>query len=402
MMFLDNISALERHGTIQAAKLSEDLVNLLEEQYQHLDPDVSVFNLVLKVWSKAGKKANDTKTAIYSAKRTRHLLEKMLVSDGEAYPRPDESSFLMAINSYVNAATVLVSSGDYPHSVNAAKQADELLSKMKEQPVHSTQIALSCCAAVARTWAELSGMPKVRSKYANHAHSVIEKMVDISNGMPLELLPFNAVLDAWARELALIEQQQNPESIMAKLSKMHDFLMRMTGHHDKPFNVHPDRSSFNHMIRACYAPFGSNSVKFDDAARHHILALVLETYAEMNASTHHPDAHTYLHLIKAINHIVPKDENNATERFKLFKTMFEDCCDHGHLTKTTFWYSHTTFGNTEEYSDLLYSLTGFNKQQINEINADELYTMLPREWSRFGCRVTSLNKKRAKKAYSRK
>jgi hypothetical protein len=387
------IGALERRGSILAAKLSEDLLKLLEESYMHLSPDATIYNSVLNSWAKAGKESNDAELALYAAKRTQVLLEHMLVKGSEAdslYPQPNEASFLMAINSFHNAASLM----SYPLSIHAAKHAEELLTKMTAQHLPSNQISLSCYGAVVRTWAGLSGSPKFKSKvrHADQAHTIIEKMVHVSNGLQLDLIPFNAVLDAWARELATMQRLQNSENIISTLSKMHDFLLRMMGEHDNPFNVTPDRSSFNHMIRACYAPFESASVNADSNVRRQVLGLALDTYSRMNHSSQRPDAHTYLHLFKAVNNIIPVDGSDSSDRFKLFKTLFEDCCEHGQLTKTTFWMVHTAFYNDAEFIELLSALTHIDKEKLYTMNADGLFPMLPREWSRFGCRVKSLNK----------
>lgn len=388
--------ALERHGTVLAAKLSEDLVKLLEEHYMHLTPDASVYNLVLKGWMQASKE-HDEKLALYAAKRTHHLLDEMHSRSGEAdslYPRPDESSFLMTINSYVNAASTLFSAGDHALAVHAVKQADELLQNMTSKHVQSRHIAASCFGAVARAWADLSGSSKLQYKVsrADQAHSVLEKMVEISDGMHLELLPFNAVLDAWARELATMPQLQNSKDIIDTLSKMHEFLMRMVGEHEQPYNVTPDRSSFNHMIRACYGPLESKNANVDDTTRRQILDLILDSYSQMNHSTYRPDAHTYLHLLKATNSLLPAYESNAAERFKLFKSLFEDCCEHGHLTKTTFWFVHKAYSKDSGFVEMLHSSTGIGKEQLSNMDADRLYKLVPSDWSRFGHRVKSLNK----------
>ena len=387
------IGALERHSTVPAAKLSEDLVKLLEDHYPHLAQEISIYNSVLNAWTKAGRESNDAELALYAAKRNRDLLNEMLLKSSEpesVYIQPNESSFLMTINSFANAASIT----SYPLCIYAAKQSESLLTKLLSQPVESRQIAISCFGIVARTWANISGSPKFKSRvrHADQAYAVILKMVEFSNGLHLDSLPFNAVLDAWARELATIQQLQNYHDIIATLSKMYDFLMRMVGDHDKAFNVTPDRSSFNHMIRACYAPFDSNSDLTESNIRQKALEIALNTYSHMNQSTHRPDAHTYLHLIKAVNYLLPGNGKSSSDRFDLFKRVFEDCCEHGHLTKTTFWFAHSVFGKDPEFIDFLSLQTCIDKSKLKTMNADNLFPLLPRGYSRFGCRVKSLNK----------
>lgn len=369
---------------------------MLEESCVHLTPDASIYNLVLKGWMQASKD-EDEQIATYAAKRTQHLLDKMITRAAVAdsgYPRPDETSFMMTINSCVNAASRLFSAGDYPHAVHAIKQAESLLEKMTDRPVESREIAISCFGAVARAWADLSGNPKheVQVSLVDRAHGIIEKMTKVSNGMHLELLPFNAVLDAWARELATRPRLQNSEHIIATLSNMHDFFMRMVGEHEMSFNVTVDRSSFNHMLRACYAPLTSKSKCVSDTVLRQILDLVLDIYSQMNHSTYRPDAHTYLHLLKATNYLLSADGSDASRRSKLSRTLFQDCCEHGQLTGTTFWFANTAFSKDPEFIHMLHSLSGVDKEQLSNTSADRLYRLMPSEWSRFGHRVKSLNK----------
>ena len=376
-----------------SAKLSMDLLRLLEDQCLHLNPDTSIYNSVLNAWAKAGKESNNAELAMYAAKQAQELLNEMIVKStgaDNAFSGPNDSSFLMVINAYAGAAALMA----YPLSIHAAKQAEELSRELIKQPPQHVDIAISCLGIVARTWARLSGNPGFKSKvrHSDQAYGAIEKMVELSNGMRLDILPFNAVLDAWARELAAIQKQHKSQDAIATLTKMHEFLMRMLGEHKRPFNVNPDRSSFNHMIRACYVPYESKSLQVDVNTLRQALEFALNTYSQMNHSTHRPDAHTYLHLLKAIHHLVPGDENDNPRRFKLLKSIFEDCCDHGYLTKTTFWTVHSNFHKDQEYIDLLHSLTGINRDQLRTMHADQLFTLLPREWSRFGCRVKALNK----------
>ena len=381
------IAALGQNGTMISAKLSQELLELLTHHCSHLDPDVMIYNSVLNAWAKAGKESKDAELALFAAKQTRYLLNQMLVRNNEAQTIPNETSFLMCINAFANAASVM----SYPLSIHAAKQTEELLCLMMEQPLHNREIAVCCFGIVARIWASLGGNRTSRSKvrrHADQAHDTIKRMVEISNGAYLDLLPFNATLDAWARELSTIPELKNPEDILVTLSKMHDLLAMMRDYDQ----ITPDTSSYNHVIRACYAPFESKNDSIDDDnTRQQVLDLVLETYSQLNHSSVRPDAHTYLHLLKAINYLLPADRSGSTRRFKLFKGMFEDCCEHGHLTKTTFWTVQSMFGNNREFVDFLHSLTGIDKARLID-KADRLFPTLPREWSRFGCRIAVLNK----------
>ena len=375
-----------------SAKLSEDILKLLEEHYLHLAPDATIYNSVLNAWSKAGKESNDAKLSLYAAKRTRDLLDEMLERSGQSEslsPRPNESSFLMAINAHANAASILSAAGDSKSSIYAAKQAEHVLTKLKEQHRQSRQIAMSCFVGVARTWANLSGKSKAGESHAARAHAVVEEMVEISNGLPLDLLPFNVVLDAWVRELATMRRTSSSDNILATLSNMHTFLMKMT--ESDEYSVHPDASSFNHMIRGCYAPWGSKGACTEDETRRQALDIALDAYSRMNHgynNTPRPDAHTFLHLFKAVDCLVSVD----VERFRLFKTLFEDCCEHGHLTKTSFWVAHTAFQQDTAFIDMLSSITTITKENLRKIPGDELFPLLPAEWSRNGGRIKSMNR----------
>lgn len=349
-----------------------------------------IYNSVLNAWAKAGKESKDAELALFAAKQARHLLDQMLKSDNEAQ-LPNETSFLMSINAFANA----VSAMSYPLSIHAAKQAEELLTLMMDQPLQNREIATSCFGIVARIWASLSGNPTSRSKvrrHADQAHDIIKSMIEVSDGLSLDLLPFNATLDAYARELSAIPELKNPEDILVTLSKMHNLLTWMRDYNQ----IAPDASSYNHVIRACYAPFQSKSDIFDDNTRQQVLDLVLGTYSQLNHSTVRPHAHTYLHLLKAINYLLPADRSDSAHRFRLIKGMFEDCCEHGHLTKTTFWTVHSMLGKDSELVDFLHSLTGIDKARLND-NADRLFPTLPREWSRFGCKIKTLNKNKKDK-----
>lgn len=385
-----------------SAKLSEDILKLLEAHYLHLAPDETIYNSVLNAWAKAGKDSNDTKLSLYSAKRTRELLDEMLERSGESdslYPRPNESSFLMAINAYANAASILSTAGDRKSSIYAAKQAEQLLAKLEEQHWQSRQIAVYCFAAVDRTWANLSSKTKTTDSHAACSHAVIEKMVELSKGLPLDLLPFNAVLDAWVRELATMQRTSSSDIISATLSNMHFFLMSMAG---DEYNVHPDTSSFNHMIRGCYAPWGSRGgARVEDESCRQALDIALDAYSRMNRGynkAHRPDAHTFLHLFKAIDFLVTID----VERFRLFKTLFEDCCEQGLLSKTSFWVAHSAFRRDEEFTKMLSSVTAIRKEELSNMPGDELFPLLPAEWSRRGGRIQSMNRFMKEKSSTKK
>lgn len=400
--------ALERHGTKASAKLAEDLLELLEEYYPHLVSDIAIYNSVLNAWSIVGKNSCPD-VALYVAQRADRLICEMMKRSYDAdspFPRPNESSFLMAINAWSHAASVALASGDVRRSETAAEQAESLLEMLQSQPLQPRQITLACFGAVIRTWAMLSGRSTTSGNYASRAQSLLEKMAKDSNGMPLDLIHVNAVLDAWARELAVVSSSANSNDTVAKLSNLNEILMKMKmGGYRQSFNVEPDASSFNHVIRACYAPWASTrSRNVDDDSRKIALGLAMETYSSMNKgynSSHRPDAHTYSHMFKAIACLLPQSsskEDNTTlsERFDACKIIFEDCCRGGYLTKSSFWVVHKMLQGNDEFIELLLSELGrrgdISKDKLMGMSGDDLYKYLPTEWSRSGRSFGALNR----------
>ena len=129
---------MERRGSITSAKLAEDLLYLLEEYYFELAPTTAIYNSVLNAWSQAGKMGTDSKVSFYAAERASALLGKMLDEERQLsgmLPPPDESSFLMVINSMAHAANSALKAGNISDAENAAIAAEELMQKMELQQI---------------------------------------------------------------------------------------------------------------------------------------------------------------------------------------------------------------------------------------------------------------------------
>jgi len=387
------INAMERRGSIVSAKLAEDLLHLLEEYYFELAPTTAIYNSVLNAWSQAGKMGNDSKVSFYAAERASTLLDKML--DEERHltgmlPPPNESSFLMVINSLSHAANSALKAGNITDAENAANNAEELLQKMELQPLETRQIALSCRGSVLRIWASISGMPGSHGGYAARAQTLLMKMAEEAGHLPIDAIYFNVVLDAWARDLS----RKGAGQIMSRLSKPRALLMDLIG--DK-YNAMPDNSSFNHVIRACYAPWASRQNVEEDGDRMNAWEMAFDIYSKM-AGRHHgscrPDAHTYTHMFKAIACLWPKAiSKSSDERLALCRNIFQSCCQDGQLTKTSFWVLSTLL-EPSELMDLLSDKLGDISMMTKELhyNPDRLYTQMPAEWSKNGRHYKSLNR----------
>ena len=411
---------MERRGTSASAALAEDLLHLLQHCFStvfkevhasmshtnndygetpDLAPDIAVYNSVLNAWAQAGKEANDAHSSFYSAQRADGLLREMLEKDPETvniYPPPNESSFLMAINAWAYAASFAVSAGNVSDGEIAAERAESLLNTLQKRRLQTSQITIACFGSVIRTWASLSGKSRSSVGHAARAQAVLEKMVEDAGRIPLDLIPFNAVLDAWARELA---STKNYDEAISRMLSMHDMLVRMnTGGDYQSYNVKPDTSSFNHVIRACYAPWVSSRTCGLESAQKKALGIALDTYSIMNKGYncfHRPDAHTYSHMFKAIACLLPpKNSESDKERFNLCKPVFEACCRDGHLTKSSLWVLRTMVQNKADFVELLSSQLGHNRgidvEKLLSI-PDLLYTHLPVEWSRNGRKYKALN-----------
>ena len=295
--------------------MAEGLLQLLEEHYWELNPDIALYNSALNAWAKAAKTTPDVPSCLASAQKADRLLNRLLTrGEPGMFPQPTEYSFLMAINAWANAASAALSAKNVSDGKVAAERAEELLDSLQRQPLTTSKATLACYGAVIRMWGPL-GEPK-------RAQAVLERMVAVSGNLPQDLIHFNTVLDAWAQDLA---SANDPEKIASRLSSLRDFLHRMNRDGGPgSFNVDPDTSSFNHVIRACYAPWASAKTGGDEGIRQQALEIALDTYSKMREggydSPHRPDAHTYTHLFKALACLLPTDEGTdpdaRTKRYR--------------------------------------------------------------------------------------
>eukprot|EP00985_Skeletonema_marinoi_P005046 scaffold2183_cov185-Skeletonema_marinoi.AAC.2 len=385
------INAMERRGSITSAKLAEDLLHLLEEYYFELAPTTAIYNSVLNAWSQAGKMGNDAKVSLYAAVRASALLDQMLDEERQLsgmLPPPNESSFLMVINAMSHAANSALKAGNISDAKNAAINAEELLQKMELQPLETRQIALSCRGSVVRIWASLSGMSGSHD-YAARAHTLLMNMAEEAGHLPIDVIYFNVVLDAWARDLS----RKDTGQAMSRLSKPRALLMDLIG---GKYNAMPDNSSFNHVIRACYAPWASRQNVEEDEDRRNAWEMAFDVYsrmAERHQGACRPDAHTYTHMFKAIACLWPKNTaKSSDERVALCKNIFQSCCQDGQLSKTSFWVISTLLESSELMDLLSHELRDHNIMIKGGLNPDRLYTQMPAEWSRNGRNVKSLNR----------
>ena len=387
--------ALERRGTASSAKVAGGLLQLLNEYYYfELNPDITIYNCVLNAWAKAAKGSSTGRSGLASAQKADEMLCRLLAKDREdqeesgMLPQPNEYSFLMTLNAWANAASAAISAGHLRDGRIAAEHADELLKKMQKQMLNTTKTTLACYGAVIRTWASLG--------FAEQAHAVLLEMVQISGHIQQDLIHFNTVLDAWARDL---ESAKDLDMVVQRLLSIHDFLLKMNTR-GGPFNVDPDTSSFNHVIRACYAPWASSKAHVDESIRRKAFEIAYDTYSMMSQdcnSAHRPDAHTYIHIFKAIACLLPTaDADN--EQYSICKTVLQACCRDGHLAKTSIWIIRKMLQSEDEFVELLLSLMdrpgNVNKEKLLSIPEDRLFAYLPEEWSRNGQKLIALNRHR--------
>lgn len=383
---------MERRGSITSAKLAEDLLYLLEEYYFELAPTTAIYNSVLNAWSQAGKMGTDSKVSFNAAERASALLGKMLDEErqlGGMLPPPDESSFLMVINAMAHAANSALKAGNISDAENAAIAAEELMQKMELQSLETRQIVLSCRGSVVRIWASMSGMPGSRGGYAARAQTLLMKMAEEAGQLPIDDLYFNVVLDAWARDLS-----KGTDQVMSRLSKPRALLIDLI---EGKYNAMPDNSSFNHVIRACYAPWASKKNKAEDGDRMNAWETAFEIYSRMAERRYgacRPDAHTYTHMFKAIACLWPKVATKSSdERLAMCRSIFRSCCQDGQLSKTSFWVLSTLIESSELMGILSDELECYNIMTKDlHRNPDRLYTQLPAEWSKNGRNVKSLNR----------
>mmetsp|Transcript_13202 Transcript_13202/g.25208 ORF Transcript_13202/g.25208 Transcript_13202/m.25208 type:complete len:228 (+) Transcript_13202:3-686(+) len=226
-------------------------------------------------------------------------------------------------------------------------------------------------------------------------------MVKISGTIRLDLIHFNAVLDAWARYLA--SPTKDNDEVIPKLSSIHNLLLKMDAG-GSGYNVEPHTDSFNHVIRACYAPWTSQDPPGDESTRQKALEIARDSYSK----TRWPDAHTYAHMFKAVACLLPSSTPNAddpndtrSDKHHLCRTILESCCRDGHLTKSSVWTLRKMFPPLE-FAELLLSqmdrpqLRGetMTKEKLLAMPEDRLHVFLPAEWSRNGQRFKGLNRLR--------
>lgn len=249
---------------------------------------------------------------------------------------------------------------------------------------------IACYGAVIRTWSSIG--------HAERAQKVLEEMVEISGPTPLDLIHFNAVLDAWVRNLTSVTDL---EKLILRLSSIHDLVMKMDSRGGyQSYNVDPDASSFNHVIRACYAPWASSRGHGDESIRFKALDIAYDTFAEMNQdynSPNRPDAHTYTHMFKAVVCLTTSLDTHS-EKYGLLKATFHACCRDGYLTKSSLWILRKMFSVEGEFVELILSEmdnhANVNKEKLLSIPEDRLHAFLPKEWSRKSGKQKPLNRHR--------
>lgn len=302
----------------------------------------------------------------------------------------------MAINAWANAASAALSNGNISDGKIAAKHAESLLNKLQKQTFTTNKTTIACYGAVIRTWAAVG--------QAQRAQTVLEDMVEISERIPLDLIHFNAVLDAWARDLA---PERDLDKIISRLSSIHELLMKMDSGGYQSYNVDPDTSSFNHVIRACYAPWTSHQTPEDESTRQKALEIAYDSYSRMNQdynSSHRPDAHTYAHMFKAIACLkastTASNPDTHLEKYNFCKTILQACCRDGHLSKSSVWTLRKMFPVEDDLAELLLSQmdhqhgNNMTKEKLLSVPEDSLHACLPAEWSRHSRKYKGLNRQR--------
>jgi hypothetical protein len=388
-------SALERHGTESSANLAENLLQLLEKDYDSLIPDVDIYNSVLNAYAKAAKAVSDSRSCMASAQRADKLLCVLLGKErieSGLFPRPNEYSFLMVVNAWSNATSAAVSAGNFSDGQIAAQHAEEIITKLKMQAFRTSKTMIACYGAVIRTWASLGK--------AERAKGMLEEMICMSERLPLDPIHFNAVFDICARDLA---SENDLSKAISRLSSIHSILIQMDSQGGyQSINVDPDASSFNHVIRACYSPWITSRSHDDDSSRQKAFEIAYDCYERMSQdynSSHRPDAHTYAHMLKAVVCLRPSSETDPnSDKYAICEAIFHACCRGGHLTKSSLWTLRKIFTCEDEFAALILSNMvhhgDISKEMLLRIPEDRLFASLPGEWSRNGRNYKSLNKHR--------
>jgi hypothetical protein len=388
--------ALERHGTAASAKLAENLLQLLEEFYPFLSPDIAIYNSVINAFAKAAREeGSNLRSCFASAQKADELLQKLLgkerVESG-LFPQPNEYSFLMVINAWSNAASAAVSSSNFIDGQTAAQHGEKIIKILRMQAFRTSKTTIACYGAVIRTWASLG--------QAERAKGLLEEMVGMSERLPLDPIHFNAVFDACARDLA---SEKDLSKAISRLSSIRDILINMDSRGGyQSINVDPDASSFNHVIRACYSPWTTSRAQNDDSSRQKALEIAYDCYTRMSQdynSSYRPDAHTYAHMFKALACLYPSSTMDPNlDKNGICKTILHACCRDGHLTKSSLWTLRKFFRSEDEFAALIVSEMDhhgvMNKDKLLRIPEDRLFISLPEEWSRNGRYHISLNRHR--------
>ena len=393
--FVFNLApALERRGSASSAKLAKSLLQLLEDFYPSLSPDIAIYNSVLNAFAKAAKEGSDVRSRLACAQKADELLCKLLgkerVESG-LFPQPNEYSFLMVINAFSNATSAAVSAGNFSDGQTAAQRAEEIITRLKMQALRANKTTIACYGAVIRTWASLGE--------AERAKRLLEEMVGMSERLPLDPIHFNAVFDVCARDLA---SEKDLKRAISRLSSIHSMLIKMDSRGGyQSINVDPDTSSFNHVIRACYSPWTTSRAQDDESSRQKALEIAYDCYSRMSQdynSSHRPDAHTFTHMFKAVACLHPSSKDPSSDKYGICKTILHACCRDGHLTKSSLWILRKIFSSEDEFVVLILSEMDhhgdINKEKLLRIPEDHLFASLPEEWSRNGRNYKSLNRHR--------
>lgn len=373
-------------------------------------------------------------------------------------PTPNGRSFSIVLNAWKNAASAAVSEGDASNGRRAAERAEEVLDLLltthrlpqgtatarKEQHGHSHATRMVCLGSVVEAWACLSGAEGSRGDEAERAQNVLDTTLDMDSrsqseaAAAMDLIPFNAVLDAWVRNIGAGGRGDSlsDNDVIDKIARVQDMLHRMDGGRDggggasddyEPYFVDADASSFNHAIRASYAPWTLGRVRLYNNAdaerrvRGEALEMALDAYHRLsrgrersdddgyvNHQHRRPDAHTYAHMFKAIACLLPPegeaDASQKETRVRLCKDIFQSCCQDGQLTRTLLFVLRRVLRNDEDDLREMLQLAprrreGSGTEDDGNVNATKLregdmpqdLRDLPQEWSQQGRRVRALN-----------
>lgn len=381
------LNALEQQA-MPKFELMQQILAMLEKHHPHL-ADISVYIFALKALAKVAKETDDPQSSLAAAQHASTLLSRLVYGaseDGTKLPRPTEHTFLLATNAWSNAAAKGLSSGIENAGDFAACEMDKLLLLLEAQKFEAGDGSIACYGAAVRTWASLGKSAR--------AETLLEKIAQVSRGQPLDVIYFNAILDAWARELSSTTESDRARE---RLENMHEMLCKMEG--PSPFNVEPDASSFNQVIRACSAPWTKSTTWSDALNRGRALDIANDAYSKMKAVSR-PDAHTYVHMFRALSCLLPPagtSDEVGLQRLQAYKTVFHSCCIDGQVTKTGMWTMKKGVG-VEGFFDLLTEeLNGtspsLTRNQLERASEWELISLLPREWTRNGKRYKRLNKR---------